>query len=200
MNGEGYIKYTAKHRFAPAIKAPHWAELNDVRTRLYQLGLIGALPGGIGFGNVSIRLKGNTFLVSGTATGVLPVLKPDHYCLVSSFDLSRNCVVSKGPVKASSESMTHGAVYQSCSAANCVIHIHSKNIFKGMIKDGCPATPEKAAYGTPELALAIKDCVRQLNSSEGSIVLSGHDEGILAYSPSAERTFMLITELYNKYA
>lgn len=199
MNGEGYIKYTAKHKLAPAIKAPHWAELNDVRTRLYQLGLIGALPGGVGFGNVSIRLKGNQFLISGTATGALPVLGPDNYCLVSSFDLLRNIVVSKGPVKASSESMTHGAVYQSCAGAHCVIHIHSKSIFTGMIKDCYPATPEKAAYGTPELALAIKDCVAQINSNEGSIVLSGHDEGLLAYSPSAERTFTLILELYNKY-
>jgi len=199
MNGEGYIKYTAKHRLAPAIKAPHWAELNDVRTRLCQLGLIGALPGGIGFGNVSIRFKGNKFLISGTATGALPVLVPNDYCLVSSFDPCRNLVVSKGPVKASSESMTHGAVYQSCSGAHCVIHIHSKSIFKGMIKDCCPATPEKAAYGTPEIALAIKDCVRQINKDEGNIVLLGHDEGLLAYSPSAERTFMLIMELYNKY-
>jgi ribulose-5-phosphate 4-epimerase/fuculose-1-phosphate aldolase len=199
MNDEGYVKYTAKHTLAPAIKAPHWAELNGVRTRLYQLGLVGATPGGIGFGNVSIRLKNNAFLVSGTGTGALPVLAPNDYCLVSSFDLCRNLVVSKGPVKASSESMTHGAVYQSCPRVRCVIHVHSKSIYKGMIQERYPATPETAAYGTPEIALAVKDCARQLNKDEGSIVLSGHAEGLLSYGPSPERTFTLIMELFNRF-
>jgi ribulose-5-phosphate 4-epimerase/fuculose-1-phosphate aldolase len=200
MNGEGYVKYSVEHRMAPAMEIPHWAELNEARTRLRDLGLVGALPDGIGFGNLSIRMQGNEFLISGTATGALPVLGPDGYCMVNSFDFKQNRVVSTGPVRASAESMTHGAVYQSCSGANCVIHIHSRAIFDGMLRDHYPATPENAAYGTPEIALAIERCVRELDGDEGRIVLGGHDEGVIAYGPSVERTFMLIQELYNRYS
>ena len=198
-NGEGYVKYTAEHRMAPAITVPHWAELNEARTKLHHLGLVGANADGVSFGNLSIRLQGDQFLISGTATGASPVLDPDHYCLISSFDIERNRVLSTGPVQPSSESMTHGAVYRSCPGANTVMHIHSREIFDGMVRDRFPATPENAAYGTPEIALAIGNCVQALDSDEGCIVLLGHDEGVIAYGPSVERAFMLIRELYDRY-
>jgi ribulose-5-phosphate 4-epimerase/fuculose-1-phosphate aldolase len=155
--------------------------------------------GGIGFGNISARFQENSFLVSGTATGALPELSPGDYCLVTSFDLVHNRVVSAGPVHASSESMTHGAVYESCPAAHCVIHIHSRTIFDGMIRDGYPATPASAAYGTPEIALAIKKCVDTINRNQGAIVLAGHDEGVIAYGFSIEKTLQLVLELNTKY-
>jgi ribulose-5-phosphate 4-epimerase/fuculose-1-phosphate aldolase len=200
IHNEGYVKYTAEHTMAPPIEAPQWAELNDARTKLHRLGLIGVLPNGVGFGNLSIRLRENEFLISGTATGALPVLGPDAYCLVNSFDPGRNHVVSTGPVHASSESMTHGVIYRSCAGAHCVIHIHSRTIFDGMVTARYPSTPEDAAYGTPEIARAIEKCVRELCRDEGQIVLLGHDEGVIAYSPSVERTFILIQELYNNYS
>lgn len=203
---EGYVKYTAEHTPGPPIdicNVPHWAELNDTRTRLYKMGLIGVTLEGIGFGNVSVRRQNGEFFISGTATGALPVLTPAEYCLVTACDISHNSVVSSGPVQPSSESMTHGAVYQYCAGANCVIHIHSKNIFDGMIRNGYPSTPESAAYGTPEIALAIGECVADDRNegvhTEGVIVLAGHDEGVIAYGPSPERVFNLIMELYNKY-
>ena len=199
MANEGYVKYSAEHTTAPPIETPLWTELNEARSRLYRLGLVGSLPNGVGFGNLSIRLQGDEFLISGTGTGVLPVLGPEKYCLVKSFDLEQNCVVSIGPVQASSESMTHGAVYRSCRMVHCVIHIHSRAIFDGMVRDNYPATPENATYGTPEIALAIGNCVRELGGDEGTIVLLGHDEGVVAYGPSLEKAVALVQELYGKY-
>jgi len=149
MSGEGNVKYSAEHKTAPAVKPAHWDELNNARNRLHELKLIGETSGGIGYGNVSMRIKGDEFLVTGTGTGAVPVLGPDGYCMVNSFDLERNRVVSAGPVQASSESMTHGAIYQSCPKANCVIHIHSRKIFDAMLRGKYPATPVDAAYGTP---------------------------------------------------
>jgi len=198
-NSEGYVKYTAEHTMAPAVDAAHWTELNDARTHLHRMGLVGVLPNGVGFGNLSIRLGGDEFLISGTATGAIPVLGPDQYCLVKSFDLKQNHVVSTGPVQPSSESMTHGAVYRACSGINCVIHIHSRAIFDGMVRDRRPSTPEDAAYGTPEIALAIENRVRDLGKDEGSIVMLGHDEGVIAWGPSVKRTFALVQELYKAY-
>jgi len=181
----------------PVIETPLWADLNRARTKLRELGLVGAMPNGIGFGNLSVRIKDNEFLISGTATGASPVLGPDGYCLITSFEVDRNRVVSTGPVKPSSETMTHGVIYQSCPNANCVIHIHSRQIFDGMIKDKYPATPETAAYGTPEIALAIGKLVN--HHDEGCIVLAGHDEGVIVYGATVEKALSLTEELYNKY-
>ena len=196
---EGYVKYTAEHKTGPAIEVPRWTELNDARTRLHKLGLLGVTAGGIGFGNLSIRYQGNEFLISGTATGAAPVLDLSGYCLVNSFDLRRNHVVTTGPIQASSESMTHGAVYQSCSETNCVIHIHSRKIFDKMILDNYSYTPKDAEYGSPEIALAIGVCVHDSGKNEGQIVLIGHDEGVIVYGPSVERAFNLVLELNSKY-
>lgn len=198
-SSEGYVKYSAEHTMAPPIDVPQWTKLNDARSRLHQLGLVGALPNGVGFGNVSIRLQGNEFLITGTATGAQPILGPDKYCLIKSFDFKKNRVVSAGPAQPSAESMTHGAVYQACPAVNCVMHIHSRIIFDGMVRDRYPATPEDITYGTPEIAFAIEKCVHELNKDEGRIVMLGHDEGVIAYGPSVEKTFTLIRELYDAY-
>jgi ribulose-5-phosphate 4-epimerase/fuculose-1-phosphate aldolase len=200
MSAEGYVKYTAEHTMAPAIETPHWEELNHARTKLHEMGLIGATSNGIGFGNLSVRVKDGQFLISGTATGVLPILNPGCYCLVTSFDVDDNRVVSTGPVKPSSETMTHGVIYRSCPGANCVIHIHSRVIFDGMIRNSRPATPESAAYGTPDIARAIEELVcHDSGKNEGSIILAGHDEGVIIYGPTVERAFSLIEELYKKY-
>jgi ribulose-5-phosphate 4-epimerase/fuculose-1-phosphate aldolase len=196
---EGYVKYSAVHKAAPATEVPHWAELNEARTKLHQLGLVGILPNGVGYGNVSIRFQQNEFLISGTATGAPAVLGLDGYCIVESFDLNQNCVVSTGPTQASSESMTHGIIYQSSAAVNCVIHVHSRAIFDGMLKDRYPSTPKKAAFGTPEIATVIGRLVKESNTNQGLIVLAGHDEGIVSYGTSIETALTLIQELYNKY-
>jgi ribulose-5-phosphate 4-epimerase/fuculose-1-phosphate aldolase len=199
INNEGSVKYTAEHTMAPAIDAPYWAELNNARTQLHRLGLLGVNSQGIGFGNVSIRFQGEEFLVSGTATGAAPELSPANYCLVTSFDLVQNRIVSTGPVKASSEAMTHGAVYHACSGANCVMHIHSGAIFNGMIRDHYPATAENAAYGTPEIAFALAQCVQELGTDEGAVVLAGHDEGVVVWGPTVEKALNLILCLNDKY-
>jgi len=204
MTSEGYVKYTAEHTMAPAIETPRWEELNRARTKLRELGLVGMTSGGIGFGNLSLRVEGNKFLISGTATGALPILGPEGYCLITSFNLNENYVVSTGPVKPSSETMSHGVIYQFCPSANCVIHIHSRTIFEGMLRNKYPSTPETAAYGTPEIALAIGKLVHHHDSgdsvkNEGSIVLAGHDEGVIVYASTVERALSLTEELYNKY-
>ena len=199
MKSEGYVKYSAEHKPAAEIAMPQWEELNEARTRLYKLGLVGVYPDGIGFGNLSARFRGEEFIISGTATGTKPILSRSEYCLVNSFNIAHNHVVSSGPIQASSESMTHGAVYRSCPGANCVIHIHSRAIFDGMLRDNYPATPEDAAYGTPEIALATGKCAINLEKDEGQIVMAGHEEGIIAYGADIQRALSLILELYNKY-
>ena len=200
---EGHVKYTALHENSPipqaALASQPLPELNEARTKCFKRDLVGVYPNGIGYGNLSIRVHDDEFLISGTATGAKPALSSKDYCLVKSFDIARNSIVSCGLIKASSESMTHGAVYHVCRDVNCVIHVHSKKIFDGMLRDNYPFTPKIAAFGTPEIALAIGKCVEKIDSDEGQIVLAGHDEGIIAYGASVERSLQLILELHNKF-
>ncbi|MDR2052958.1 MAG: class II aldolase/adducin family protein [Treponema sp.] len=198
---EGYVKYRADHTEAPAAAAefPLWKELDEGRTRLYDLGLVGELPNGIGFGNVSIRTKDEEFLVSGTATGGRRVLGSGGYCTVTAFDIEKNRVTSSGPVKPSSESMSHGAIYRACPAARAVIHIHSRKIFDGMLRDNYPRTPADVPYGTPEMARAIIACVKERGESPAVIVMAGHDEGVIVYGASVKGALDPLLELYCKY-
>ncbi|MDR1411258.1 MAG: class II aldolase/adducin family protein [Spirochaetaceae bacterium] len=198
---EGYVKYTAEHTPAAAVAAgvPGWKELDEGRTGLYDLGLVGALPNGVGFGNTSVRMNNGEFLISGTATGGRRALGPDGYCVVSAFDIEKNRVSSRGPVKASAESMSHGAVYLACPSALSVIHIHSRKIFDAMLRDGYPRTPADAPYGTPEMARAIIACVKEQGRSRGLIVMAGHDEGVIAYGESVKEALDLVLGLCHKY-
>jgi ribulose-5-phosphate 4-epimerase/fuculose-1-phosphate aldolase len=200
MIGEGYVKYTADHTEAPAGDWPFWGDLNLARTRLHDLGLLGVYPNGIGYGNLSARTGGNGFLISGTATGAARVLSADGYCLVNSVDIARNRILSSGPIRASSESMTHGAVYLACPEARCVIHIHHRKIFDALLRSSCPSTPASAAYGTPALAYGVMECVNRGKGPEGVIVLAGHEEGLISYGVSVGNALNLIEELYRQFA
>jgi ribulose-5-phosphate 4-epimerase/fuculose-1-phosphate aldolase len=203
MNDEGYVKYTAEHTDAAAIAHPLWSILNNARTQLYDLGLIGVYQNGIGFGNLSIRMTGDEFLISGTATGAKRELASNEYCLVRYCDIEGNRVRSFGPIQASSESMSHGAIYRVCPKAACVIHIHSRVIFDGMLRDTLLSTPKTAAYGTPEMARAISTAVVQgiktHGKAYGQIALAGHDEGVVTWGVSVDEALGLVMELYNKY-
>jgi len=199
-NSEGYVKYTALHIPGPAAEDSLLQNLNEIRTRLYDMGLLGVLPGGVGYGNVSIRFKGPEFLISGTGTGADRILGFDKYCLVRAIDIDNNSISSFGPVRASAESMTHGIIYQRLPAVNSVIHIHSRRIFDGMLRDDYSSTLPDAEYGTPEMARAIIKVINDGNGqAEGIIVLAGHDEGVVSYGPTVERTFSLIQKLNDKY-
>jgi L-ribulose-5-phosphate 4-epimerase len=87
-------------------------ELNEWRNKLYASGLIGVNNDGSGYGNISIRYKGNKFIISGSATGKFKELRNEHYTLVTNYDLDKNTLTTVGPVKASSESLMHAMIYE----------------------------------------------------------------------------------------
>ncbi len=192
MHDEGYVKYQARHTLAPAPRHPLLAALDAVRTELHDLALIGAYPNGIGFGNLSFRTKGNQFIISGSGTGSRRILGESGYCLVTAFDVDANAVECEGPIQASSEAMTHGAVYAENPGAQCVIHVHSRALFDRLLAQNWPHTPKSAAYGTPAMAKAIAELVKNNPADQALFVLAGHDEGIVAYGPSIDATKKLL--------
>lgn len=171
-------------------------ELDAARTALHDAGLIGVYPSGIGYGNISLRLAENLFLISGSGTGASRILGSRGYSLVCAFDPLKNTVASFGPVQASSESMTHGAIYHAASGALCVIHIHSPLLFTSLLAEGFPRTPESVAYGTPALSREVaRLTAEELPPSGGIFVTAGHDEGVFAYGESIASTLNAILSL-----
>ncbi len=186
VHEEGYIKFDARWEQTPPLVGVYPKELLDWRNRLFVHGLIGMLPDGIGYGNVSERLRGDTFLITGSATGGVSELTTEHLAMVEDADASANTVICKGPVVASSESMSHDAIYRATPAIRAVMHIHHLGMWRYW-KGRLPTTPDEARYGTPQMATALLECARPLAvQSYGLIVMGGHREGLIAFGPSHE--------------
>jgi ribulose-5-phosphate 4-epimerase/fuculose-1-phosphate aldolase len=198
---EGYTKFTVHVTGGDLPANPALERLNQVRIELHDLKLIGVLPDGIGYGNVSVRQNGSAkFIISGTATGAKRVLAFTDYCLVDTFDILRNEVFCTGRIAASSESMSHGAVYRANPAVACVIHIHSRTIFDHMLQNGYPRTSAQAAYGTPQIAEETMELVRDAGTAQGLFAMAGHQDGVIAYGADVETARQLLLDVYQKPA
>ena len=187
MIDDGYVKYQCVHSAGPAPDHTDWQKLNDLRSDLVIAGLIGVLDNGVGYGNVSLRAENGDglFMVSATSTGHIAELGPEHYCMVTACDLDANTVWSRGPRQASSESMTHAAVYEASPETGCVIHLHNAELFGQLLEGEAPATAPDAAYGTPAMAHSVAELVRR-HPEDGVIVMTGHPDGFLLYAPDVD--------------
>jgi ribulose-5-phosphate 4-epimerase/fuculose-1-phosphate aldolase len=183
---EGYIKFNCKRIPSDDIPLDKVTYLNTWRNIMYEKGLIGIYPDGIGFGNISIRCDENTFLISGSATGGIAVLDKSHYALVTDYDLITNSLICKGPINASSESLTHALIYECSPSTNAVIHIHNLKLWKRLMHE-VPTSNEFVPYGTPEMGKEIKRLFEETNlSNEKIIVMGGHEEGIISFGKNLE--------------
>lgn len=204
---DGYIKYDRSHfTKAAALKEHEFTDIEKWRAILFEKELIGEYQKEkIGYGNISKRADYShykktsqpQFCISATQTGKHPILNGNHYTRVLDFNISENIIVAQGPNEASSESLTHGAIYSSNQEINYVFHIHSKKIWLGMIKDKLPTTSAEIPYGTMQMANAVQDITNQ--HYEGWFAMEGHEDGVVIYSKQIEKAGELTLELYNRY-
>lgn len=198
---EGYIKFNCNWE-QKEIRVPEeqFVVLNKVRSQLYELRLIGVYPDGIGFGNISVRnAGGKAFIITGSTTGQFAKLDQSHYSLVTGYSFGKNSVSCTGLTKASAESLTHAAVYEALPQVGAVVHIHSVLLWEKLLNK-YPTTSETIEYGTPEMALAVKELAIVANSHfEKIIIMGGHREGILAFAGSLEEATSAIINIYNQY-
>jgi len=195
MSDDGYIKFACN--LVPA-KSPDFHSidrLNQWRTRLHEFGLIGVYPDGVGFGNVSLRSTNDQFIISGTATGGLHLLSNHHYVLVESFNLLKNSLTCSGTIKASSESLTHGAIYQANSKIMYILHVHHLGLWETYLHR-LPTTPLNVTYGTPEMAYALANLVKQSDHNPSTIVMGGHREGVIVCGEKLDETGNKLVALY----
>lgn len=187
---EGVIQFDLHWQQTGVIQADLSA-LNAWRAILWKLELIGQDPlryDGIGFGNVSQRVaSSNQFIISGSQTGHIEQLDEQHYALVTNFDADNNRVVAEGPVQPSSESMTHGVIYQLDASVNCVLHVHSPDIWNAASALSLPLTRSDVAYGTPEMAAEVSRLFSETDArTRGIFVMAGHRDGVVAFGTTPE--------------
>lgn len=193
---EGVIKFRLSFRTAPPPRHPGLAELEGWRRLLHRLGMIGRAPnryGGLAYGNVSLRTGAGRFLVSGTQTGGASLLTDADYCRVESWNLVTHRLRASGPIRPSSEALSHAALYQADRSIGCVIHVHSPELWAAA-RDGrlaIPVTPAELQYGTSELAVSVAELADA--RSAPVICMGGHEDGLLAYGegPEAAATALL---------
>ena len=195
---EGYIKFSFAHEAAPAPAHPWLHNLMRIRDDLHEWELIGVLPDGIVYGNVSARIAGTgKFIITGSGTGLKFPIETIHFCEVVSFDIDQNRVVCRGPLPASSESMSHGAIYAARPDAGTVIHIHDRLMFRLLIQEGAPQTPADAAFGTPEMAKAVGRLAATL-PPVACLVMAGHEDGIIAFGPNPQSARDALWDVYSR--
>jgi len=182
MKAKKYIKFTHDwQEKAFDLDEALFAQFYEARERLMKAGLMGG-DDGIGFGNMSVRSKDQrNFVITGTGTGLQKSFTPRHMALVTDYAFDRNFVRSIGLTPASSESLSHAAIYQALPDVQAVVHVHHKKFWTEQLNK-LPTTSTLAEYGTVELAQALYDvCMHQQVCDEKIIVMGGHPEGIIAF-------------------
>ena len=197
---DGVIKFQIKWEEGAPIDHPVLMDLMYWRDRMYELKLIGFDKRyQVGYGNISIRIPGsNEFLISGTQTGHIRNLKAVHYTRVVSYDIDRNGLTCVGPVKASSESLTHAAIYEADQSIQAIIHIHHDEQWKNLLNK-VPTTNETVPYGTPEMAYEIKRLFSDEAVSQGDIIaMAGHQGGLITFGNTLKEAAQPYLSVFNR--
>jgi len=206
---EGVIKFQLDFEQGGALEFPQIESIELWRQRLMRLGLIGQDDSryeGIGFGNISRRVNypgaSHAFVISGTQTGQLQQMDAEHYALVTDCDPQRNWLQAQGPVKPSSEAMTHAVIYHRVPQAQAVVHVHSPELWHHAPQIGLAVTNPAVGYGTPQMATEIERIIDAGLPRGNTISMGGHEDGVITWGESLDaagnEVLMLLGELQNR--
>lgn len=193
---EGIVKFNCHwNQSGPVISDEQFEIINSWREILYNMDLIGSYENGVAFGNISMRIgKANQFIITGSSTGEITELEPGHYVKVNSFNFDDNAVQCVGPLKASSESLTHAAIYTADQGANAVIHVHCLELWNKLIYN-VPTTNPGMDYGTAGLARDILKIFTKPDVYEKRIIImSGDRAGILTFGHDMDEAANVLME------
>jgi hypothetical protein len=198
---EGVVKFQLAHR-AAALEERVLGEgaraLMGWRELLRRLGGVGQDParyGGAAFGNLSARIpplgesgRGRRrFLVTGTQTGGRRELRLADCSVVERYELEHNRVASFGGTPPSSESLTHGAIYDAAPSARAVFHVHTPELWQKARALGLPLSRVEVPYGTPEMAREVERLFREAAlGAHGIFAMAGHEDGVIAFGDGAD--------------
>lgn len=197
MEQEGVIKFDLRFSKAAPVTMDSISDLESWRRILWEHRLIGQDPArysGYSYGNVSKRIgspdapKGRRrFIISGTQTGGRAHLNNTHYAVVTACDTDNNRIVAEGPIEPSSESLTHGILYDLDQDIRFVFHVHSKAIWESATQQGIPTTCPTVPYGTPAMAYEVQRLFSESDLANRRLfTMGGHEDGVISCGHTAE--------------
>jgi len=209
---EGVIKYELHHINGKPLADAWVKDILDWFHQCHAVGLIGQDPNryaGCAYGNISRRVpdlpvdpdesEAIAFAISGTQTGMLENITPAHIALVTRVLEDQNMVFSQGPIRPSSEAMSHAMIYRARPDINAVIHVHSPEIWENAERLGLQATDPSADYGTQEMT---QEVTRLLGDNTviqmGAFSMGGHLDGIIAFGETMEIAGQRCLDLFQR--
>jgi L-ribulose-5-phosphate 4-epimerase len=180
---EGYIKFECVFTPGPPPDATLLTELDATRQNLFALGLVGHdEKDDVDYGNISVRGPApGQIIITGTQTGHLSKLTPEHYALVTRCDIDTNRVECTGTIKASSETLTHAAIYRLSPSIGAIVHVHSRALWE-RLKNVAPTTRADVAYGTPAMARELARLYIESELPQRCLaVMAGHPAGLISF-------------------
>ncbi len=179
MTETGSIKFRMNRLSRTVPTFSQLDEVNSCRQELLRAGLLGRDENGIGFGNISVRVPGQSgFHITASGAGDRSILEARDIVLVTGWNIATNEVEFSGAADPSSESMTHAAIYESDAQAAAVIHAHNQILWNLLSATGA-VTSGSADYGTPAMAAAVKQYLSAQKERENLFAMDGHSGGIL---------------------
>ena len=92
-------------------------------------------------------------------------------------------------MKASSESLTHAAIYECNSEYRAVLHVHALMPWKNLLNH-IPTTSGETEYGTIGMANEIARLMRETALHEfRAIAMAGHPGGLIAFGRNLGEAF-----------
>lgn len=204
---DGVIKYDRSNftQCGP-LDLVEYSALEFWRKKLFELNLIGEYPNEqVGFGNVS-RINDYSlfhqspvpqFIITGSQTGKYSELDGRFYTRVLDYDIDHLKIKMMGPIEASSEALTHAAIYAHNKNIKAIFHTHSAEIWNKMITNNSDLIASNIPYGTVAMAKAAAECVG--NKDFGIFCMLGHVDGVIAYGRNLEEAGQLTLALYDQY-
>ncbi|MDQ6655378.1 MAG: class II aldolase/adducin family protein, partial [Verrucomicrobiota bacterium] len=124
----------------------------------------------------------------------LPSLTAADYARVTAYDLDRNWLRCEGRTVASSESLTHAAVYEGPARISAVIHCHSGALWEQLLALG-PITSATVEYGTPAMAREVQRLFRETDVRQQQIfAMAGHENGVVAFGRTAAEAMVILRQ------
>ena len=185
MSETGSVKFTCEHIVRQVAPFAEFHELNACRQQLLEARLIGVDSRGVGYGNLSIRAaEARAFYITGSGASASKDLDMSGVARVTAFDFDLNWLQCEGVVTASSESLTHAAVYESDPRAGAVIHCHHAELW-ARLRSRVPTTSHEVEYGTPAMAREVQRLFCETDVRKQQIfAMGGHPDGLVSFGES----------------
>jgi hypothetical protein len=144
---------------------------------------------GYAYGNLSVR-DANTvrFFITATQTSDAPRLRAGDLVRVDAWDADRFEVVATGTRAPSSESITHGMLYEADPSIRWVMHVHAPVIWSAAARLDLPTTGAEVAYGSQAMAASVAALLARHRARPLLFATLGHGDGVFVCGGTANDT------------